>query len=394
MKTKILWLFGLLLISINTIGQNVYYLYVGESEYLSPPSPPSGYKIYQTAWGCDEENITVSSLGEQAKITVTGYFTLKGRIQCDYTIYNAEQKGFDHRTEYYFVECRKTNIYLDKEELEMKIGESYTLMESFSPSSAPKPEVYWSTSDYDVAEVSRYGTVTAKKAGIAIITAKTNAGSEVECKVSVVPAGIQATEIKADEKLELRLGSTAKISYSLIPSDAVNSVIFRSSDKEVVTVDGDGNVTSLAVGSAIITIETDNGLSTQCKVTVKEKDVPAIKILANDICLIKLGETKELYWLLQPVDATSKVTFISSDDSIVSVDEKGMLTAHFTGKVTVTIKTDNGLSAQVNVIVESLSAEELMEQNTRILNNASIKMKEFILDYSSQYLLWKKAQEN
>ena len=53
------------------------------------------------------------------------------------------------------------------------------------PKNASDRSVSWSTSAADIAEVSPNGTVTAKKAGNAIITAKTENGLKASCNVTV-----------------------------------------------------------------------------------------------------------------------------------------------------------------------------------------------------------------
>lgn len=289
MRKELLLLCALFLSMAGLSAQTLTRLYVGESTYLSPPSPPFGFKLYQTKWGCDEANISLSSLGDKVKITVTGYFTSKGRVQCDYTIYNAEKKLFDYRTEYYFVECRKTSISLDKENLELKEGSTYSLIESFSPSSAPQPKVTWSSSNREVAEVSQYGTVTAKKAGVATITAKTNAGTEAECKVTVKAKNLPATKITAKDKLTIKIGATQKLIWELVPADATSKVTFTSDKKDVVSVNDAGTITAHKVGKAVITIKTDNGLTVKTQVTVEALSEQEVKEMNRKI----LGKASE-----------------------------------------------------------------------------------------------------
>ncbi len=72
---------------------------------------------------------------------------------------------------------------------------------------------------------------------------------------------------------------------------------------------------------------------------------------------IKIGDTVQLTAIVEPEDALDKsVTWSSSDASIASVDENGLVTAHKNGQVTIMAKTNDGSNlydtATVNVYSE------------------------------------------
>lgn len=81
----------------------------------------------------------------------------------------------------------------------------------------------------------------------------------------------------------------------------------------------------------------------------------------DDVSMILGGEDNELSVNVAPVETTSKVTFVSSDDSVVDVDNTavspvdGIATASLKavgiGDATVTAYTSNGLSKTFNVHV-------------------------------------------
>lgn len=79
-----------------------------------------------------------------------------------------------------------TGVTLSKTELSLAIGDSETLLATVAPERATDKSVVWSSSATRVASVDQSGKVTAKSAGSAVITVKTNDGSfTASCNLSV-----------------------------------------------------------------------------------------------------------------------------------------------------------------------------------------------------------------
>lgn len=79
-----------------------------------------------------------------------------------------------------------TGVTLSKTELSLAIGNSETLLATVAPERATDKSVVWSSSAPRVASVDQSGKVTAKSAGSAVITVKTNDGSfTASCDLSV-----------------------------------------------------------------------------------------------------------------------------------------------------------------------------------------------------------------
>ncbi len=91
----------------------------------------------------------------------------------------------DWKLEKYGEEVLPTGLSLDKSQLPLKVGETYTLIPTISPSSATNPSVLWTSNNTDVASVSAEGVVYAKKVGTAVITATSEANSSITASCSV-----------------------------------------------------------------------------------------------------------------------------------------------------------------------------------------------------------------
>ena len=136
--------------------------------------------------------------------------------------------------------------------------------------------------------------------------------------------------------LTLTVGQTAKLSYSISPSNAeAGKITWTWSDSKVVSVSGDGTVTAKAAGKANITIKTSNGKSATCNVTVKEKQQtskPSKKVNVEyidveDVTLLFGQSCKAKYSTIPANAVTGKITWRSEDPDIADVSSDGTITA-------------------------------------------------------------------
>lgn len=98
------------------------------------------------------------------------------------------------------------SISLNYSKYSIEVGQSKTFVATVSPPSA-KSGVTWYSSNNKVATVSGSGKVTAKKAGTAIITAKTSNGLKATCKITV--------KAKAATTVTNNTSSSGKCTYVL-----------------------------------------------------------------------------------------------------------------------------------------------------------------------------------
>ena len=147
-------------------------------------------------------------------------------------------------------------------------GEQLTLIATVTPEDADDKTVTWETSDAAIATVED-GVVTGIIPGKVTITAK--AGErKATCVVTVKKRYVPVTDIILScTELELEVGERDTLTATVLPDDADKKTItWTSSDMDVAVVRR-GIVRGIAVGTAIITAETDD-YSVTCMVTVKE----------------------------------------------------------------------------------------------------------------------------
>ena len=177
------------------------------------------------------------------------------------------------------------------------------------------------------------------------------------CVVTVDFDEVLATSIDvAPATATLGVGETAALTAIVQPDDVTNpAVTWTTSNAAVATVTEGGVVTAVAAGTASITATTADGtnLSAACAVTVRP--VPATGITLNKTATtMNVGATETLAATVTPANATNKaVSWSSSNMSVVTIDQNGVVAAVAPGTATITATTTDGtnLSATCAVTV-------------------------------------------
>lgn len=233
-------------------------------------------------------------------------------------------------------------IILDKTEVTLEKGNSIKINAKVQPAGADS-DLKWTSADKSIAKVNSKGKITAVNGGTTVITATAKDGSGVSAQVKVTVLPTQVTKISLNKKsATLKTGEKLKLTVKVTPDDADDKTItWKSSDPTIAKVNSKGKVTAVAPGKCVITATSANGKKASCKITVKA--VKVSKITVNGKKNMKVGATQQLTAVISPENAYDKsVTWTSSDTAIATVDEKGIVTAVASGKVTITCKANDG----------------------------------------------------
>jgi uncharacterized protein YjdB len=245
-------------------------LAVGGTETLTPTIQPASATNKNVSWASNNtavatvNNGTVTAVAAgSATITVTTQDGGK-TATCSVTV-NAANPG----------NVAVIGVTLDQSTLTLTVGgNTATLTHTLNPTNATNKNVTWTSSNNSVATVNN-GTVTAVATGSATITVTTQDGSHTAtCSVTVNAASPGTVAVigvtLSQSTLTLTVGgSAATLTHTLNPTNATNkNVTWTSSNESVATVNN-GTVTVVAVGSAVITVTTQDGSHTAtCSVTV------------------------------------------------------------------------------------------------------------------------------
>lgn len=154
-------------------------------------------------------------------------------------------------------------------------------------------------------------------------------------------AGIAVTsvEFKEDSNYveKIDLGQRKMLEVLVQPAASLADVTWSSSDEAVVTVDHKGKLYGKSAGTAIITCSA-GGVSAQCKVEVCNVNLPESIVVSNaeNAESMEIGDSFYLEASVLPRYADhATVYWKSSDQSIVTVDELGLVTARSVGSATI-----------------------------------------------------------
>ena len=170
-----------------------------------------------------------------------------------------------------------------------------------------------------------------------------------------IPVAIELSSLKINkEDFTMTKGTSETLTVTGTPAEALEgqTITWKSSNKDVVTVDSKGKVEAVGVGNATITA-TAAGKSDSVKITVNN---PLKKITVDPATLtLKKGTSKTLSVKYDPADTTDEkaVTWKSENESVATVDENGVVTAVAGGKTKViaTAKANNKITAVCEVKV-------------------------------------------
>lgn len=166
------------------------------------------------------------------------------------------------------------------------------------------------------------------------------------------PAAAKAVKkvIISKKSVNLQTGKTIQLKATVTPSNAVKKTVkWKTSKPKVAVVNSKGKVKAKEAGTAIITAYTANGKKGICKIKVTAKKISTIALNKTDVLLGEDGE----YTLIATVngDNSPDLTWSSSDEQVVCVDDEGNLYAVEEGDAVITVTNRDGTKAICYVTV-------------------------------------------
>lgn len=272
--------------------------------------------------------------------------------------------------------------------------------------------VTFTSENPQIANVDQNGVVTPVGVGKTNILVKRNIQTdktdEVTIVVEVASLNVRVTDINiSSENTFIKVNETTKVLATLLPENATNKGInYTSSNTAIATVDQNGVVTGRSAGEVTIyAISRENvNIKSGTKITIENAEqTPTIsngnktepdKIEQTENSVIKryivvdknyntlnVGDKKKIsakYYVVKTVNNKSNTTlnnenleYLSSNENILSVDARGVITALSEGEATITVRAKDN-----NDIVETVTYKVLPSSNVINL----VKLEETVYD--------------
>ena len=172
----------------------------------------------------------------------------------------------------------------------------------------------------------------------------------------------------------MKVGDTVQLNAEVYPTNAGNkNVTWKSNNTRVVTIDSKGKIKAVGEGNAKITATTVNNKSTSITITVKNAKGTDSKTVNSGFKITSCPN-----FLLKGKSDTVKtsggknVKWSSDNNNVLTIDNKGNITAKKVGSAKITGTSSNG--KKVEKTVEVISVEWVEKGKIEIHNGESKKV--------------------
>ncbi|MBQ9715029.1 MAG: VanZ family protein [Clostridia bacterium] len=230
------------------------------------------------------------------------------------------------------------------------VGKQGKIYASVLPDDATNASLTYKSSDKEVAKVYSDGRIVALSVGSAVITVCSQENEDIKTTVAIVVEQVPVQSVTIGNLPdEIHAGQSFYPEGVFAPEDTTQTdLIWSSSDDNVFVVDDKGKVTAKAQGVATLTATSvfDDDIFDTAQLTILPQEitpvvpVQSIAIVAGSLVGYK-GKSQQLVANLLPAEAEDSVTWSTSDKSIATVSQKGVIKFRKAGQVTITAKCCN-----------------------------------------------------
>lgn len=344
----------------NYLGENSGYV----SSYIhSPTLSVSPYDVYKdpdtgsTYLFFRDYNNCPDSKKEQ----IASYFG--GKVAEYSHPYSQDFRGFAVE----IADTTVTDITLPESEITLDTGMTKQLLpEVFPAKTALVADLKYTSLDERVVTVSDTGLITPVAAGGTLVRVS-NADGSVYKDVAVHVADCVPLESLTlnEDALCLPVGSTEKLTPVLTPQYTTRTgVVYESANEDVATVDIDGTVHAVAVGTAVITARPAMGEDFAASVTVTVVQPAESIAFAESVYVTTVEQTDDdLKLTFTPATATERdIAWESSNPDVCEMSADGKLIKHKNGTATIRATlVGAGLSAELVVCISDAAPSARVE---------------------------------
>ena len=270
-----------------------------------------------------------------------------------------------------FPDTTITDITLPKSEITLDTGMTKQLLPEVAPvKTALVADLRYTSLNESVVTVSDTGLITPVAAGGTLVRVS-NADGSVYKDVAVHVADCVPLESLTlnEDALRLPVGTSEKLTPVLTPVDTTRTgVVYESSNENVATVDRDGTVHAVAVGTAVVTARPAMGEDFVASVTVTVVQPAESIAFAESVYVTTVEQTDDdLKLTIAPATATERdVAWESSNPDVCEMGADGRLIKHKNGAATLRATLVGAdLSAELVVCISDAAPSAKVENIQR-----------------------------
>ena len=357
--------------AVTGVGLNTPHIYIpiGETYKLKANVFPHTAHNKDVTW--------TSSNNSVATVDNNGIVTARNEGETTITV-TTKDGSFKDSTVINVIKTISNNyLYLDIKNTELYIGDTSKANVVVSPDSSLISDVVFSSTDSSVASIDSNGKIVAKKVGKTTITARIASEGIYATKDIVVKEKNLEKIYLSSEYLSLHVNDKVTLQTYLYPNDASSFISYSSNDGNVVSVNSRGEIVALKEGVATITVKGNNNIFSTCIVEVRNTIVKTGAVSVGvERSNIDVGSSTKLTATVKPENATNKkITYVSSDYSVATVDSNGNIYGVSPGTAVITATSSNGSSNSVSIKVNNTNIKVnkiTLDQNVKISTGKSI----------------------
>lgn len=339
------------------LSKNKVTLINGKNCTLKATITPKNATNKKVIWKSSDKKV--------ATVDKNGKVVAKRRGTCRITVSATDGSGVEAVCKV-TVKQLVTSIKLNKSVINLnKKGDKATLKATVKPSNADNKKVTWSVKyPKNVSYNAKKGIVKASRNNsYSWVFVKAIDGSKKGAKVLVV-VGRKANKVEIGKKTKkgfVKLNSmniisgksftfSKKVTGKKNKSVVYGGVTWKSSNPKILTVNKNGKITAIKLGSVNVTATTMDGSkkSVKCKVRVI-KPVTKITFDKKNKYNVDYGKSINLKATVEPSDASIKtLKWKSSNSKVLTVNKNGKVTAKGLGSAVVTVSATDGSGVKIN----------------------------------------------
>ena len=227
------------------------------------------------------------------------------------------------------------SMTISQMDVTMNVGEAVPLLVDFNPKNTATG-ITWTPNDDGIVAVTydeerRIATLTGKAPGTTNINVVTTEGLISNVKVSVKQPSTALNLTPKD--VTLKTGDSVNLKATFTPANSTDTIVWKSYNTGVATVDTNGRVTGVKAGSTFIQATAYNGKvagpTTVIMVTVQD-GVKGVSLDSSEKT-VRVGRSLTLIPIFNPVTAFNKAMTWKTSNSNIKIEAAGISNLKVTG---------------------------------------------------------------